>query len=352
MSSAALLDVTAVTAVGRTATASAAAFRASLSGFSLRWSPRVAGDEAFTIADVTDLPRFEVDAGDASAAPRMAALAALAASQLTAVAAASGPVFLGVPSPRPGFVDGASGLVVEHATQALRARGFAPTVVEVVALDHAAGFAALERAMRVLDAREAEVCVVGGVDSYLAGDTLAWLHAREQLKSRHNRWGFVAGEGAGMLVVASAGFAAARGLRARAQVVAVGRGHEPVAPRTAEPQTGVGLTAALRATLGALPDGARVDDVLSDQNGERWRGDELGFAMPRVVERLAAPRRLLTPASAFGDVGAASGPLQVAVALHLAERGAARGPTVLALTSADGSERAAALLSVPVCERE
>lgn len=348
-----ILDVTGVTPLGRSASASAAAARANVSRFQRRTCLGVAGPNAFTISASSFLPRFAPEARP-SVVPRLAALVEIAAAQVRldpALCPQELPVILGVPSARPGLPDGAIEEITRAAGAALAAKGLAP-VVEALPLDHAAGLAGLERALRLLDERGASVCLVGGVDSYLSFETLAWLNEREQLKSEQNRWGFVPGEGAGFLVVAAPRLAAAAGLAPRAVVLTAASAREEVPPRTAEPQTGKGLTAALRGALAALPAGQVVHETVCDLNGERWRGDEAGFSIPRAASRFAAAGRYAAPATAFGDAGAASGPLFAATAIHAAERGVARGPLTLIWTSADAGPRAAALLSIPIRERD
>src|SRR5262249_4882260 len=152
-----VLEVAAATPVGRSATASAAAMRAGVSRFSLRWSARIAGPDAVTISAAPYLPRFDPDARPA-VVERMIALAEACASQLPLDPGLLGgsklPVFLGVPSARPGLPDGADAAVAEGLSAALGGRGFAPSL-ETLALDHAAGLTALERAVRAIEAREA-----------------------------------------------------------------------------------------------------------------------------------------------------------------------------------------------------
>ena len=196
------------------------------------------------------------------------------------------------------------------------------------------------------------VCVIGGVDSYLDRHTLAWLHERGQLKSEQNRWGFVASEAAGFCVIAGAQLCDALGLRARAHLLGTGVGREEVVPRSHVPLLGLGLTAALRTAITGLPTGARAAEVVCDLNGERWRGDEYGFSLPRYARNLEAPRRFRAPATTWGDVGAASGPLLALAAAHAGERGYAAGPMCLLWASSEGGERAAVLLNVPLQERD
>lgn len=351
----ALLRFGGCTSAAPSAAGSCAAARASLSAFSLRWDASIAGHGAFTTAPAPYLPPFRRAAG-VPVTSRLVALAARALAEAAdgLVAPANGapvPVLLGVPSPRPGLPDDAVAAVCARLASDLAARGLS-AAIETFPLDHAAGLAALERAVARIRARACEACLVGGVDSYLAGETLAWLHEREQLKSERNRWGFVAGEGAGFCVVAPPALAERRGITPAAIVLSAATAREDVPPRTEAPSIGAGLTAALRAALAPLPAGAQVDEIVCDLNGERWRGDEAGMSIPRVARSLAEPGRFAAPALAWGDVGAASGPLFLALAAHAAARGAASGPLALAWTSSEGGARSAALLSTPCIERE
>ncbi|WP_438031812.1 beta-ketoacyl synthase N-terminal-like domain-containing protein [Sorangium sp. So ce204] len=352
--SAVILGFGGCTASAPSAVGSCAAARASVSHFSLCEHAPVAGRHAFTIAAAPYLPPWR----PADEPPVTVRLAALAARALDEVAAglpvaprAAVPVLLGVPSPRPGLPDDAVAAVSARVAAALAARGVS-AAVEPFPLDHAAGLAALAHAVQRIEAGAAEVCLVGGVDSYLAASTLAWLHEREQLKSERNRWGLVAGEGAGFCVVASRALAEQRVIAPAAAVLAAATAREEVAPRAETPSLGAGLTAALRAALAPLGERAVVDEAVCDLNGERWRGDEAGFSIPRVARRLAEPGRITAPALAWGDVGAASGPLYLALSAHAAARGAARGPRALVWTSADGGARSAALLEHRCVGRE
>jgi 3-oxoacyl-[acyl-carrier-protein] synthase-1 len=351
---AALLGAGAWTSIGRSAVASCAAARASVARFRLGSHASVAGAEAFTTAPARCLP--PVAMGEPAAlTPRLVALArgalADAAGRLPIAASGAVTVLLGVPSPRPGLPEDAVEAVVASIRADLEAGGLRPRI-ETFALDQAAGISALARAVALVAERPSEPCLVGGVDSYLSAGTLAWLHGREQLKSGGNRWGFVPGEAAAFAVIASPSLVSARGLSPAAWVLSAATAREEVTPCGSVPLLGKGLSAALAGALVALVGDARVDEVVCDLNGERWRGDEAGFALARASRRFVDPGRMTAPALSFGDVGAASGALWLAVAAHAGARGYARGPRVLVWTSAEGGARAAALLDVPSIRRE
>ena len=106
---------------------------------------------------------------------------------------------------------------------------------------------------------------------------------------------------------------------------------------------GEGLTKVVQRVLGFMPEGAKVDTILCDQNGEAYRADEFGFTLARTAERFVDPSDFGAPADCWGDVGAASGPLFVVLAAMAAKKGYAKGPRTLLWTSSEGGERSAVL---------
>ena len=91
----------------------------------------------------------------------------------------------------------------------------------------------------------------------------------------------------------------------------------------------------------------KIATTYCDINGERRRSEEFFYVPLRLSAPFIDANRYESPADAWGDVGAASGPLYVALAVASAERGYARGPHVLAWTSSDGGTRAAVTLTLP-----
>jgi 3-oxoacyl-[acyl-carrier-protein] synthase-1 len=90
--------------------------------------------------------------------------------------------------------------------------------------------------------------------------------------------------------------------------------------------------------------GERVEAVVCDINGERYRSEEWGFTMLRLPETFVDPTAYDAPASCWGDMGAASGPLFVAVAVTAAKRGWAKGTRYLIWNSSEQGHRAAVVL--------
>lgn len=255
-------------------------------------------------------------------------------------------VAVGLPPARPGWHPTLGGRLVGALREALRVLGWS-VEIDVVSVGHAGGVMALERAIHGLDAGIWDVCLVGGADSYLQPKTLEWLDYHEQFHGAGNAWGFVPGEAAGFCLIARADYARRHGLSPLGEVLATAYAQETHLRTGPGVCVGRGLTTALQAVLGALPDAsARVDRTLCDMNGEPYRADEYGFTLIRTSERFVDAADFIAPADCWGDVGAASGPLFILLALAAAQRGYATGLHSLIWTSSEGGERAAALLRV------
>jgi 3-oxoacyl-[acyl-carrier-protein] synthase-1 len=117
---------------------------------------------------------------------------------------------------------------------------------------------------------------------------------------------------------------------------------------------GVCLGRAMSRIVGALldgqPEGSVFDAFYCDQNGEAYRADELGFMLARASARFRNPSDFISPADCWGDVGAASLPLYLALAIEAAERGYAPGPVSLLLAGSESGLRAGLRLRTPVRE--
>ncbi|SHN10915.1 beta-ketoacyl synthase N-terminal-like domain-containing protein [Rhizobacter sp. OV335] len=209
---------------------------------------------------------------------------------------------------------------------------------------HAGGIVALETAARLLAEGEADMVLAGGVDSYLFRDTLEWLDDNEQLHSEDNIYGFCPGEAAGFVLVTRADTAQRFGLTPLLSLVSAGSGIEKNLIRTEDICLGEGLSKAFLAAAKPLAQEERIDRVVCDMNGERYRGNEYGFAVLKASKLFRDAAAFEAPADCWGDVGAASGPLYVGLVAAAEERGYAKGPLSLVWASSEGGRRAAAVL--------
>ncbi len=108
---------------------------------------------------------------------------------------------------------------------------------------------------------------------------------------------------------------------------------------------GEGLGQAFEVVAQALGQGHAATRVICDMNGERYRANEYGMAALRVPRLFHNAAAFDTPADCWGDVGAASGPLHLCLAIEAEARGYATGPLTLVWGSSESGQRSAALLA-------
>jgi 3-oxoacyl-[acyl-carrier-protein] synthase-1 len=323
-----------------TAPATAAAIRAGIAGFAQH--PFMV-DTAGNRMVVALAPYLDIDR---TGAERLAELAGPATAEAAApLASAPGgkppiPVFIGLPPDRPGRAKNL-GAVAERVRAEMGALGLRPEKTALLETGHAAGAMAVRAAWEVVRSGGAEFALAGGTDSYLEPETLEWLEVNDQLHSagpENNPYGFIPGEAAGFILLASAAAAGRYQLTAALELLTATTAQETKLIKTDAVCTGEGLTALYRALAGE-PRTIQVDHLYCDMNGEPYRANEFGFATVRAGGLFRDPAAFTTPADCWGDVGAASGPLFLILADAATRKGYAAGPVLAAFTSAELGER-------------
>ncbi len=254
------------------------------------------------------------------------------------------PVLVALPESRPGL----PAHHLEWLVQSLGAQWLAnlqALQVHAVGVGHAGALHALETAAGMVAQGKVELCIAGGVDSYLEADSIAWLDSERRLACDDIRSGFPPGEGAGFLALASQSARVRLGLPSLARIRGIATAHETRALDSDEGTLGEALTQAVLAAGADLqPDREVVTDLYCDINGERWRTDDWGFALLRS-QRLFQDGSVYTSAvGEWGDVGAASGALGCILAIQAWQRRYARGPRAMVWGSSWSGLRAAAVL--------
>jgi 3-oxoacyl-[acyl-carrier-protein] synthase I len=255
-------------------------------------------------------------------------------------------VLLALPEVRPGFSadDRAAAL---HALQAWAQASLpdaAPRIAHV-GDGHAGALAALQAAAWSVSEGGEDVCIAGGVDSYLHADTLEWLEAGLLVARKGARAGFFPGEGAAMVAVASDDARTRLGLSSLGVVRGIATTVERRDPKGNEGLLGEALgEAVLQATRTLQIPREMVSEVYGDINGERPRTDDWGFALLRTSVRFRDGTQYVTAAGHCGDVGAATAALGCVLAVRAWQRGYARGPLALVWAGSWGGLRGAALL--------
>jgi len=343
---ASITGVGAVTSIGLDAWTSAASARAGLCGFH---------EHAFMIDTAGEPMRVAGVPGLGAGMPVVERCARMLLPALEEALATAPPdlgrigLALGLPPRRPGRGDD----LVDHLRRVV-ADHFGGHVAPLVPFEagHAAALLALEAALKGLGNGSIDACLVAGVDSYLAPETLEWIEDCDQLHGGgplNNAWGFIPGEAAGALLLQPASDAPDGSM---ADVVALGIGRESKLIKTDAVCIGEGLTQAFRAALAELPGSTRIDNVFCDMNGEAYRADEYGFTCLRTKERFREATDFVAPADCWGDVGAAGAPLHVLLAIAACRKGYAKGELSMVWGSSEGGERAAAIVQAPLVSRE
>ena len=331
-------------AVGRDAWSTAAAVRAGITGFA---DHPFMVDTAGAPMRVALAPWLDVACGGCD---RFEALLVPALEQAMApVTAGLGRTLqcglvLALPPWRPGLPD-----TLEDDLRAVIASVFPNRfiAIAVFTVGQAGALLGMQAACRKIEDGAFDACVIAGVDSYAAPETLEWLEASDRLHGAgrlKNAWGLVPGEAAGANLLVSAATVETLSVEPLARVLSIGTGFEPNRIDAEAICLGEGLTAAFREGLAGLPGGAKVTDVFCDMNGEPYRADEFGFAALRTRHLFVSPSDFVTPADCCGDVCAASVPVGVALSTIASLKAYAKGPFAFLWASSDSGERGGALL--------
>ncbi len=234
-----------------------------------------------------------------------------------------------------------------HLIEALKAalNGFQPALTEVIAEGRAAGLAALHRASTVIAGGRITGALVGAVDSLIRPSVYERLDSAGFLKGSSNPQGVLPGEAAAFCVLEKQ----PRAAKPLAALVSTAVAEE-LASGTDKPNQAQGLTSVLRTvrTTAAL---SHLPLIICDLNGDRYRALEWGLASTRVFgnlsKRAEAPvsGEFWHPADCIGDTGAASGILDCIWAVEVIRKQYARLNQVVVWGASDGRLRAAVLLT-------
>lgn len=251
------------------------------------------------------------------------------------------PVFVGLAGPdRPRRPEGLERRLFELLNQRLDGR-LSPES-RTIAKAQVSTLIAIAAAERAIADHRARACIVAGVDSFLDRWVAADYFKRRRLMCPSNSNGFSPGE-AGTAVLIQPTAPAPDG---SLEILGVGFGRETGPIESDEPLLGDGLTNAIGEALRAA--GLRMVDAayrITDLNGEQYKFKEAAIALTRNGPGAVWPKlfELWHPIEYVGEVGAAIGPLVLALGLHAGRHGYAPGPIALCHFSNDDGERAAAV---------
>jgi 3-oxoacyl-[acyl-carrier-protein] synthase I len=204
----------------------------------------------------------------------------------------------------------------------------------------AGGLHAIDRAASLIRLGRATFAIGGGIETYRDPYVLATLDMEQRLKSTAHADGFIPGEGAGFVLLTSESGARRAKLTPLGSVSALAQGAEPGHFYSELPYRGEGLAAVVRDLVDGGEVASPIREVYSSMNGESHWAKEWGVAFIRNKAAFAEEHGFHHPADCYGDTGAASGPLLVALAA-LGIRSGHRASPAMVYCSSDRGDRAA-----------
>jgi 3-oxoacyl-[acyl-carrier-protein] synthase-1 len=208
----------------------------------------------------------------------------------------------------------------------------------------AGGFIAIGQAVLTIKQGRADFIIAGGIESYRDLYVLATLDCDQRVKSSSNWDGFIPGEGAAFLLLASEQVAVARRLTTISRVTPMATGFEPGHLYSEAPYRGEGLASTFQQLVAQGVVDAPISEVYSSMTGESHWAKEWGVAFMRTRAAFQEGYGMHHPADCFGETGAAAGPLLVGLAA-LGIKGRYRRSPALAYGSSDRGARAAVLVT-------
>ncbi len=201
---------------------------------------------------------------------------------------------------------------------------------------------ALLHARDLLTSHKVQSVLVAGVDSLLGPEDIHEGLMDGRLLVSGSSDGFIPGEAAAcVLVTRSAGKSARRA--PVLSIAGLGKAEETRSLQGRARSSGAGLAKAMRQALSeaGLP-AHEVHARYADVSAEAYFFEEASYGWTRLL-RGPSPEgyKLLTPVTRVGHIGAAMGPLILAMVLDEARRGFAAGPNTLVHLSSSGAPRGA-----------
>lgn len=198
----------------------------------------------------------------------------------------------------------------------------------LITTGRAGGLQAIDVAFKYFASTGKDVALVGGVDTYQSHFLLGVLDNQDRILAEGIMDGFVPGEGAGFLMLVSERVVGKLPKKPLAAVYQPGLADEPGHRYSKEPYRGDGLASAFRSAIDNA-NGQSIHTIYSSMNGEHFGAKELGVAQVRNNAAIAESVKIEHPADGFGDIGAACGPVLVALAALDLQKGWRQGPALV-----------------------
>lgn len=241
---------------------------------------------------------------------------------------------------RPGRVQGFDQQLHRSIEQQLGVR-FAST--SIIAKGRTSIGTALREARRLIFEGGVENVLIVAADSFLEWPTLGAYERASRVLTADNSNGFIPGEAAAAVLLGRPSG------RPELLCSGLGFGTESATLESGLPMRADGLVTAIRGALSEADCGMHdIDLRIADVSGEQYYFKEAALALTRVLRQRKEELDIWHAAECTGEVGAAAGPIALAVADAACRKAYAPGPAILLHASNDDGERMAAVLSYGV----
>ncbi len=218
----------------------------------------------------------------------------------------------------------------------------------VIRGDQAGFLHGLAAAASLLEQRAISRCIVGGIDSYVDRPVVEALDELRLLNTASRPHGILPGECSAFLQVEPLAAARRRGARIDCVLGAQALHHEAHDRFAGRPWQGAALAEALAQVFQAAAAGQPPGRFIGNLTGDERRAYDWGCALIRLQAR-GLPSQL--PAwhtgISFGEIGASTAPMAIAMAAHAFARHHAGTRDIVVWLSSDSGERGALQVLAP-----
>ncbi|RJS21936.1 hypothetical protein DRW03_16555 [Corallococcus sp. H22C18031201] len=218
----------------------------------------------------------------------------------------------------------------------------------VIRGDQAGFLEALTIAAQLLRQHGVSRCIVGGIDSYVDRPVVEALDELRLLKTPSRSQGLIPGECAVFLLVEPVALARRRGARIDCELGMNALRHEPQDRFAAQRWKGEALAEACAEVWQALPPAQVPGRLIGNLTGDERRAYDWGCALSRLMSRgLPSELPAWHTGISFGEIGAATAPMAIAMAARAFARGYGGTDSMLVWMSSDSGERGALHVLAP-----
>lgn len=242
---------------------------------------------------------------------------------------------------RPGRLDGLDDRLFEEVGARLEVRLHEQS--GIIPWGRVGGVLAIKHAADIMTQEQIPYCVVAGVDTFLVGPTLVAYEEKMRLLTSENSNGFIPGEAGAAVLLTLASLTPPPG---SLLIQGFGQGQEKATIESEEPLRADGLVEAIRNALAmAGMSMGELDFRIIDANGEQYWFKEAALALSRILRTRKEEFDLWHLADCLGEIGAATVPATLAVAMAAARKGYAPGKSMLCHFGNDSGRRAALIVT-------